>query len=354
MIKPNGFALVLVLWVITLLALMAGSFALTMRRETAVISGIKENAQALALAESGLAMAEIMLLNQDPEQRWLTNGSIYEIDFPEGRSGSPAKIRIRLLAEKGKIDVNFADQELLQALMSHAPTSLEVQEKIVNAILDWRDEDDLERVNGAEAKEYLEAGLDYKPTNKAFGSLEEVQKVLNMTPEIFNWLASLITVYSGQKTVDIKQASREVLNVLPDLDNTLAQDFTASQRAQVEQAAVKSTLGTGKTSPSASKPVTAPNTGSASNPAEEGKPDVLTIMVEAQLVNEDEEPSAAPRSSLSVVLKKTDEQQLDAFEVLKWQRNFVNQLSLFGDTTEISNQMDELLVARYVEPEFNN
>jgi len=89
-------ALVLVLWVLSLLTIMAGSFALSMRRESAIVAGIKNNAQAMAKAESGIAMAEMMLLNPDPNKGWRADGSIYEIN------SAGARIRVRLLSETVK------------------------------------------------------------------------------------------------------------------------------------------------------------------------------------------------------------------------------------------------------------
>ncbi len=96
MIRQEGFALVLVLWVLSLLTIMAGSFALSMRREAAIVTGSSNNAQAMAVAESGLAIAELMLMNPDQQQRWRTDGSIYQIDYAD------SKVRIRLLSEAGK------------------------------------------------------------------------------------------------------------------------------------------------------------------------------------------------------------------------------------------------------------
>ena len=119
-----GFALVLVLWVLSLLTIMAGSFALTMRRESTVVAGIKDNAAAAAAAEAGIAYAEMMLLNPDQIKRWRADGNIYQVDF-----GS-TKVRLRLLSEAGKIDINKANLALLQALMAQAP--LEEDEQKAN------------------------------------------------------------------------------------------------------------------------------------------------------------------------------------------------------------------------------
>jgi general secretion pathway protein K len=47
---------------------------------------------------------------------------------------------------------------------------------LVDAILDWRDEDDLHLVNGAEDPDYKAAGLPYGAKDGPFDSLEELQQ----------------------------------------------------------------------------------------------------------------------------------------------------------------------------------
>ncbi|MGR8999300.1 MAG: general secretion pathway protein GspK, partial [Gammaproteobacteria bacterium] len=221
--RQKGLALVLVLWVLSLLTIMAGSFALSMRREASIITGIKNNAEALAVAESGIAMAEMMLLNSDQNKRWRADGSIYEIDSVD------AKVRVRLLSEAGKIDINKADETLLQSLMTRAPVDEEQQTRIVNAILDWRDPDDLVHLNGAEKKEYQDAGLSYQPGNKPFQSIEELQMVLGMDAPVFQWIEPLVTIYSGQQQVDLQHAAKEVLQAIPGVDADVVDTFIAER-----------------------------------------------------------------------------------------------------------------------------
>jgi general secretion pathway protein K len=204
----KGFALVLVLWVLSLLMIMAASFSLTMRRETAVIAGITGGAKALAAAESGIAMAEMMLLNPDPAKRWHTDGNIYQIQFMD------ALVRIRLEGETGKIDLNVANQAQLQQLIAQLPLESEQQTALVSAIMDWRDPDDLVNIDGAEKNDYKKAGKLYQPRNKPFQSPEELQMVLGMDASILERLEPLITIYSGKPQVDLSQASREVMLAL--------------------------------------------------------------------------------------------------------------------------------------------
>lgn len=206
--RARGFALVMVLWVLSLLMIMAASFSLTMRRETGVIAGMTGGSKALAAAESGIAMAEMMLLHPDPLRRWHTDGNIYQIQFLD------ALVRVRLQNETGKIDVNAANQQQLQQLIGQLPIEPDRQTALVSAIMDWRDEDNLVNIDGAEEKEYKAAGKLYRPSNKAFQSLEELQMVLGMDEAILRQLEPLITIYSGQAQVDTTQASREVLLAL--------------------------------------------------------------------------------------------------------------------------------------------
>ena len=318
MTRQNGMALVLVLWVLSILIIMAGSFALSMRRESSIVSVIKNNAHAKAIAESGIALAETMLLNPDPNKVWRADGNIYEINTTD------ATIRIRLFSEAGKIDINKANQTVLQSLMTFAPIDTDQQSKLVNAILDWRDADELVHIDGAEKEEYQEAGLNYQPSNKPFESIEELQLVLGMDKSVLSWIEPLVTVYSRQPQVSFPIASREVLQAVSGLDTGLIDSYILMR---LENA--KNNL------PAPPFPV---NTGQ-NNSA--GANNILTLVSEA-LIND------GSRASLSVVIKKSDNGGKTPFQILKWQHVTANNKSLFTDA------MSELVVKQYAEPELNN
>jgi general secretion pathway protein K len=310
--------MVLVLWALSLLIIMAGSFALSMRREAALISVLKNNAHAKAIAESGISLAEIMLLSPDPSKVWRADGSIYEI------RASDAIIRIRLLSEAGKIDINKADQTALQSLMALAPVDSEQQGKLVNAILDWRDADNLVRLDGAEKEEYQEAGLNYQPRNKPFESTEELQLVLGMNKTVLAWLDPLVTIYSAQPHINYQVASKEVLQAIPGLDAGLIDSFV-----MMRMESAKNNL------PAPPFPLNKGTTNTA------GQNNILTLVSEA-FVDDDS------RAMLSVVVTKSNNNEKAPFQILKWQPVTSNNASLFTAT------MSELLVKQYAEPELNN
>ncbi|MCQ8127060.1 general secretion pathway protein GspK [Methylomonas rivi] len=217
--RQHGLALVIVIWILTLLTLMAGSFAIGMRRESSVSSAITANAEALALAESGVHLAEFNLSQADPEQRWLANGTIYEI------IGQESRMRIRIFSEAGKVDINMSGEDQLAAVLKSVLPDDWERQHLLNAILDWRDADDDTRTQGAEKRQYRLAGLSYGPSNAAFQSLEELQSVLGMNEAVYNAIQPYLTVYSSTAEVNQRDASPELLNILAaDLKDRHIQD----------------------------------------------------------------------------------------------------------------------------------
>lgn len=329
--KQRGVALILVLWVLSILMLMAGSFTLTMRRESAGVSHIKANAQALVQAQAGISLAQAMLLHEDETKRWRVDGSIYEIEEEN------ATTRIRLLSETGKIDINSATTNLLHQVLSHAPLDTQEQLNLENAILDWRDEDDTTRPFGAEKPEYHAAKLSYAPRNKPFRSLEELQMVRGMTADIFAWMQPIFTVYAaGQTEVELNLATRDVLNVLPEVDsNLLDAYFLARQQNIINHAPLPVVPRIENASQAMAQDV-------ETTTEAETAPDisVVTASIETILDNE-------AQARIDVVMEKIDGANNLPFQVVTWQKqsDTTNKPSLFSET------MNSLVIARYVEPE---
>ncbi len=321
--KPAGFALILVLWVLSLLILMAGSFALSMRRETAIVANIKNSARAMAIAESGIAIAKQMLTLPDKNLQWRTDGSVYKIETED------AEIRVRLQAENGKIDINKADERLLTALFANAPVvSGNPAVNLVSAILDWRDKDDLIHINGAESKEYQEAGLTYAPRNKPFESLDELRLVLGMDNEVYAWLAPLATIYSGQAKVNLANASAEVLRSLPELDPTLLGSYLTLRLQSGQQNLPPPPFPT-----------------QLGQPGQSNASPIVSIVSEALL----DDGSAA---KIHAVLATSQNAQ-SPFRVLDWRQDSLSDLTLFTDPGTDYPAASDWIAKHYVEPDLN-
>ncbi len=307
-LRQSGLAMVIVIWVLSLLTIMAGSFALTMRRETTVISAVKDNAVVQAIAETGIGFAQQMLLLKDENKRWRADGSIYQLNYLD------AEIRVRLVSEHGKIDINKADEALLTEMMTSVDIELDQQQALVSAILDWRDKDDLIHTNGAEKEQYEEAGLAYQPTNKEFQLIGELQMVLGMSNEIYQQLKPLITVYSKQGKVNFQVASKEVIQAIGNLDPEILDEYL-QQRIENNLAQL----------PAPEYPMTG-NSGGKQNGNEKA---VYTVISQARFFGE-------MASGIKATLKKSKKSD-NPFEILSWQQIDQKQ-SLFDD------EMTQLLV----------
>ncbi|MCK5871588.1 MAG: general secretion pathway protein GspK [Methylococcales bacterium] len=298
--SETGVALILVLWVLSLLTIMASSFALTIKRETNLIANLRDHSKALAIAEAGVTLAQLHLLMVDKEQRWRTNGHIYATEF------NGVKLRVKIQMESGKIDINHANEKFLAGMMKQTDAVEEKQQAIVNAILDWRDGDDLVRIDGAEARDYQAANLSYVPSNKAFQNIEELRLVLGITPELYKQIKPMITIYSKNKRVDLKNANRDVLLAVSGRDEAAVDTYIA-ERLESDQ-----------------NKTPAPNF--ISYRAISFRSSIFSVISEAQLED-------GARAQIQVIMKKntTDKSKL-SFKILDWKPYTDLKTSLFSDT----------------------
>jgi general secretion pathway protein K len=109
--------------------------------------------------------------------------------------------------------------------------------RLVDAIADWKDEDDLRRLNGAERDDYRRAGLPWVPRNGPFEAVEELRLVVGMTPALYARALPLVTIYSQNARVNPATASAEVLQALPGARPAeIARFVQTRDRAEAERA----------------------------------------------------------------------------------------------------------------------
>lgn len=223
--KQQGVALVLVLWILALMTIMAGSFALSTRRETSLAAHSRERAKAVALADGGIHYALFMLNLPSTVHRWRADGTPYRLAL----GGAPVEVRIH--DEAGKIDLNAARDSTLRTILTKVIQNEDQAVKLTDAILDWRDGDDMKRLNGAESAEYRAAGLTQMPQNRNFLVLEELRGVLGVTPSLYGKLEPLFTIYTQTDGVNPAKASTSVLLALTDGNREAVDSFIAARRA---------------------------------------------------------------------------------------------------------------------------
>lgn len=222
----QGVALVVVLWTVMLLTVIAGNFVFAMRTETSVVRNAVSGAQAEAMANGAVHRA--LYENFKPAadvNTWKADGRERQWE----KDG--VKIKVVMMDESGKIDINTSSDILLRGLLLSVGVDVTKAAQLLDAILDWRDGDLLPRPNGAEREAYQAAGLKYEPANTPFEAVEQLQQVLGMTPDIYFRIAPLITVHSRQSGINSLVASRGVLMSIPDVDPAQV-DVYIAQRNQ--------------------------------------------------------------------------------------------------------------------------
>jgi general secretion pathway protein K len=208
----------LVLWVIALLTVMALGLTAAQRTESMLTANALDGAAFRAAADAAVAYAALNLLaspTADPDApqtgaadepaAWLPDGTQHAWTFAE------IPLAIAVHNEASRVDLNFADANLLTALLAVLGVPDEDGAALADRILDWRDPDDLKGLNGAEDPDYAAEDLRYGAKDGPFASVEELRLVMGMAPELYRRLAPEVTVDTGVAQVDEQFASPAVL-----------------------------------------------------------------------------------------------------------------------------------------------
>jgi general secretion pathway protein K len=190
-------ALLLVIWVLALLSLLAAGLTAAARSEAVLVRNREQSAQAQAIAEAGVSLAILGLLEIDPAAQWRADGEERYFVVGGGRVG------VVVQDEGGKIDINQADEILLSGLFLEFVEPRTAAD-LASAIVATR----MRRRSQATAAASLRPAL--------FATVDEVREVPGVDTPLFEQIAPFTTVYSGQPRVNPLTAPREVLLALPD------------------------------------------------------------------------------------------------------------------------------------------
>ena len=226
----SGIALVLVLWMLALLTVIAGSLVFSSRTEVLMAGNLASLAQAEAMADAGVYKAIHELARPQTDlQRWKGDGLTHLWNF-QGTT-----LRVKILDESAKVDLNAAPTVLLKGLFRTLGVAESDADALADAVADWRDADDLRNLHGAEKADYAAAGRHYGPANAPFETIDELRQVLGMSDDLFRKLELLVTVHSRQPGINVAVAPREVLLALPGATPEQVDAFLEQRRILLDQ-----------------------------------------------------------------------------------------------------------------------
>jgi general secretion pathway protein K len=187
--QSRGFALIIVLWTLVLIAFIVAQLTSSGRTEIRIADNLVADAVAEAADDGAIFAALFNLANPDPAQRWPLDGTIHELTIGNSR------VMVRLEDEAGRINPNSASPALLEALLRVTGSDPESARRLAGAISEWVGSAPVARPQNAVLADYNAAGLDYGPPSAPIETLDELGRVMGMTPAVLAAIRPHLTLF---------------------------------------------------------------------------------------------------------------------------------------------------------------
>jgi general secretion pathway protein K len=187
--RARGFALLIVLWSLALLALLGSQMLATSRQDAQRARNLLDAAKLEAAADGAIQQAIYRLLDRT-NRHWNPDGTTHAMQA--GR----AAVAVRMADEAEKINPNFASARLLQALLLQVGADGTTAATVAASIVEWRMASGVPAQAKAMLARYAAVGRSYAPSGAQFANVDELAQVIGMTPELLARLRPHLTVYT--------------------------------------------------------------------------------------------------------------------------------------------------------------
>jgi general secretion pathway protein K len=187
----NGSVLIAVLAIVMLLSFIITQFVNEAVEDLEYNAMFNEPADVRSFTYSMLEVAlatiqEVALIDDSklyaPEQGWSNPIQYAGIEIPNGWN-----VDIQIQDESGKLPINSMSEDLLNSMLEDSlDISFSTAQELTGTLLDWIDEDDSNRLNGAESDDYLRRDPPYRAANAPLQSLEELRLLEVWEDEFFD------------------------------------------------------------------------------------------------------------------------------------------------------------------------
>ena len=179
----------MVLWTLVLIAFIVAHLTATGRTESRIAGNLVAGAVAEA-ADDGAIFATIFnQLDPNPNQRWPLNGQPRELTIGNSR------VMVKLEDEAGRVNPSGASPALLEALLRATGSDPQSAGRLAVAISEWAGSSPSPRPQDQVLADYRAAGLDYGPPGEPFETLDELGRVLGMTPAVLAAIRPHLTLF---------------------------------------------------------------------------------------------------------------------------------------------------------------
>jgi general secretion pathway protein K len=188
-----GFALLIVLWTLVLIAFLVLHLTASGRTEIRIATNLESNAVVAAAADGGISAAIFNLTAPQPDQRWPVNGP------PHLLAIGNCRVAVRLENEAARINPNLASAALMEALLRVIGSDPNNSRRIAASIADWVGSSPTSKTPDMLKAQYQSAGLDYAPPGAPMESMDELSRVLGITPELYTALRPHLSLYGASE-----------------------------------------------------------------------------------------------------------------------------------------------------------
>jgi type II secretory pathway component PulK len=176
--KNKGLVIIAVLWMVVVLMVMSAILGRKSRLDMKVCMARMEAVRCKWACRAGIEKAMAVMNGDETE-----NDSVLDVwsDNPEDFNDvmlDQCVFTVRVIDESSKLDINTATKEQLLGLP-------DMVEEIADAIIDWRDSDDVPSGAGVESGYYESLTYGYMARNGPFRTLRELLLVKDVTEELF-------------------------------------------------------------------------------------------------------------------------------------------------------------------------
>lgn len=261
--QNEGSVLIVALWTLMILALLVTSMAFDMRIEAEIASHIRKRTKAQYLAQAGVEWAKVLMTKpvetgetgelkigpKDDEvlvqlaHRFQHLGMGFtgqKQELGEGHFSlsilpEPRRWNINVLALQAATDESA--RCILEELLDQAEVPPELYDELIDTLIDWIDEDDLHRVNGAESDDAFYKERGYKVKNAPLETVDELRLIKGWTDAIvyggpslnpddppMRGIAHKLTVW-GDGKIDVNDAGDDELLAICEMDEIVLEDI---------------------------------------------------------------------------------------------------------------------------------
>ncbi len=209
--RERGFALLLVIWVLALIAVLASAVAADSGSDAIIARNRLNRAEAAALADSGVNLAILRLIDGNPATRWVADGRPRTLRLPGG------EVALTLQDEGGKVDLNQASPDLLAGLADEVGVGPQSRAALLQGIARRRATFE-SATDVPPAIGMLYPGIDSDAqlvARQPFADVSELRQLAGVSDAAYRRIAPYLTVYSGATTINPATAPRAVLLGIP-------------------------------------------------------------------------------------------------------------------------------------------